>query len=278
MRGQVLAGATVGLLSLAAGDRLRARGYANYAQSFSGGGVMILYLAVFAAYAFYNLIEQFPALLLMTAVTVAAVLLAARSNALPIAIIGFVGGFLTPSLLSSGVDNQAALFTYIAVLDAGALALARLKRWRILNYIAFAATVLIVTGWHFEWYAPPKLWMTLFFLTLLFLLFAAFTCFREAATQELWTDSTLVIANAVFYFSLSYALLLDSEYASGAQSALAILLCAFYGLVFYTARARIAGGSLLASTLFGLARQLVKPHRHRRYRLRSRVLSEIRFR
>ena len=69
----------------------------------------------------------------MAAVTALASLLAARYSALPIAVLGLIGGFLTPILLSTGVDNETGLFSYIALLDAGVLVLAYSKQWRSLT-------------------------------------------------------------------------------------------------------------------------------------------------
>src|SRR5882757_344111 len=86
------------------------RGLKAYAYVLSGGGILILYLSDYAAYNFYHLIGQTLAFLLMAAVTTAAVLLAVRLNALSVAILGLIGGFLTPVMLSTGVDNEIALF------------------------------------------------------------------------------------------------------------------------------------------------------------------------
>src|SRR2546426_12121595 len=108
----------------------------------------------------------------MALVTATASLLAARYNALAIAVLGLIGGFLTPILLSTGVDNEAALFTYIALLVTGVLALAYSKQWRSLNYLSFTATVLIFAAWWFTWTNNVKLGRTIFFLTLFFVIFA----------------------------------------------------------------------------------------------------------
>ena len=145
--GRVSLAALVGIGLLYLGERLRRRGLRSYAYVISGGGVLILYLSIFAAYNFYHLIGQPTAFVLMAAVTTTAVLLSVRLNALPVAFLGLVGGFLTPLLLSTGVDNQVGLFTYIALLDAGVLAVAYFKRWRSLDFASFAGTVAMTLGW-----------------------------------------------------------------------------------------------------------------------------------
>ena len=57
-----------------------------------------------------------PTFLLMTLITATAFLLAVRLDAMVVAILGMVGGFLTPVVLSTGVDNPAVLFSYVALL------------------------------------------------------------------------------------------------------------------------------------------------------------------
>jgi len=104
---RVTLSALVGLVLLYLGERLRARGLKSYAYVLSGGGVLILYLSDYAAFNFYHLIGQTTAFLLMAVVTTTAVLLSVRLNALPVAILGLIGGFLTPLLLSTGVDNRS---------------------------------------------------------------------------------------------------------------------------------------------------------------------------
>src|SRR6185312_1948052 len=130
-------------------------------------GLAILYLAIwFASQNRYNLIPQMLAFILMAGVTATGSLLAARYDALPIAVLALIGGFLTPILLSTGVDDETGLFGYIALLDAGVLALAYSKQWRSLNYLSFIATILMFVAWMEKWYGPEKLWTTIFFLTL----------------------------------------------------------------------------------------------------------------
>ncbi|HEV2708299.1 MAG TPA: DUF2339 domain-containing protein [Pyrinomonadaceae bacterium] len=253
--GRVTLGALGGLALLGAGEWLRRRGrMRQYAHVLSGGGVLILYLSVYAAREFYGLIEQQPAFLLMTLVTAAAVLLAARNDALPIAVLGLIGGFLTPVLLATGEDNQPALFTYIALLDAGVLALAYFKGWRSLNFMAFGASVLVFLGWGLAYYATPKLWLTIFFLTVFFLLFSLLAILHNVLAQRpaRWFDILLITLNATFYFGACYLLLKDAGYLLGLGS-LAVSVTAFYLLLFFIVWSRHRADRLLVYSYLGAA-------------------------
>lgn len=253
-RGQVMIGVLIGVGFLVAGERLRLR-YASYAYGLTGGGILILYLSIYAAFAFYELIIQAPAFLLMAVVTSMAALLAARYSALPIAILSLIGGFLTPFLLSSGQNNEVALFGYVALLDAGVLALAYRKQWRSLNYMAFAATVLTVAAWMFEYYNEQALWLTIFFLTLFFLIFSMLAVLYNIVNRRpiAWADLFLVFINALLYFSISYELLNDNPAYRGGLGLFALIMSAFYLALGYITYRRDREDPLLVHTFLGLA-------------------------
>jgi uncharacterized membrane protein len=250
--GRVIIGIVVGLGFLAGGERLRRR-YASYAYGLTGGGILILYSSFFAAYRFLGLIDALPAFVCMAMVTAAASLLAARYDALPIAVLGLIGGFLTPVVLSTGQDNEAGLFSYIALLDLGVLALAYSKQWRALNYMAFAATVAMFFVWGLTWYEPEKLWLTVGFLTLFFAIFALLAVLYNVVNrrQTRWLDLAMVFANALLYFGTSYGLLYDPYKAR--LGLFAVLVSAFYLALGYFTYRRDREDRLLLYTFWGLA-------------------------
>ena len=251
---RVLAGAAVGLALLGTGELLRGRGLRHYAFVISGGGILILYLSIYAAFNFYQLISQPAAFVLMAAVTTTAVLLSVRLDALAVAVLGLVGGFLTPVLLSTGRDNQVGLFAYVALLDAGVLALAYFKRWRSLNFLSFAATALTTFGWLVIHYERPKLWLTLFFLSLFFALYALLAVAHNLLPRRpaRWYDLLLAGANAAVYFGLCYILLVDAGYEY-APASHALVVSAAYAALFYLAHRVHRADRLLAYAFVGAA-------------------------
>src|SRR5699024_5751701 len=50
-------------------------------------------------------------------------------------------------MVSTGQDNYVVLFTYIAILDIGILALAYHKKWNLINILSYVFTVLLFAGW-----------------------------------------------------------------------------------------------------------------------------------
>jgi uncharacterized membrane protein len=145
--GRVILGVLAGCAALAAAEVFLRRGQRIFSQALAGVGIAILYLAFYASYGFYNLLAQSLAFALMAGVTALAGVLASRQKALPLAVMGLIGGLITPLLLSSGEDRPWFLFSYVLVLDVGALALVRRERWRALEISSFAGTVILFGLW-----------------------------------------------------------------------------------------------------------------------------------
>ncbi|HEX8490945.1 MAG TPA: DUF2339 domain-containing protein, partial [Chthoniobacterales bacterium] len=153
---RVAIGTVLGLALIGTGWLTATRRYRVSGQSLCATGVLVLYGNIFAAHVYYHLIALVPAFASMALVTAAAFFLAVRMNAQVIVVLGLLGGFLTPVLLSTGVDNPAALFGYIAVLNVGIAAVALRKRWDYLVLLAAAGTVFIQFGWVDRFFDPSK--------------------------------------------------------------------------------------------------------------------------
>jgi uncharacterized membrane protein len=79
-----------------------------------------------------------------------AVVLALRHGPI-VALIGLVGGFVTPILVSTGNPNARLLFAYLTLLQAGLLAVARKRSWWPLSGL----TTLLALGWAMVWSMGP---------------------------------------------------------------------------------------------------------------------------
>ena len=95
-----------------------------------GGGVAVLYVSTYAAFNHYRLIERPVAFVMMLGITAFAAFLADRQNSQGLAVLAVGGGFATPFMLPGNTDAQIALFTYVAILIAGTVSLARRHDWR----------------------------------------------------------------------------------------------------------------------------------------------------
>jgi hypothetical protein len=132
----------------------RRKAYVILGQTLCACGTLILYGVTFAAHTLY----KFPAFgsittfLVMCLITSTAFFLAVRLKAVVIAILGMAGGFLTPILVSTGEDNPFGLFSYIAVLVIGLLAVARFGGWHYLAALGAGGTLLMQVGWFVKFF------------------------------------------------------------------------------------------------------------------------------
>ncbi len=140
-----------GLVALAI--KLKAK-YLNFSAALISGGLAILYFVTYFGCTAYSLIGRAPAFGLMTVFTVLSVVAAIFYNRQVIAHIGLVGAYAVPFLLSEDTGNYLALFAYMAVINAGILAISIRKYWRSIFYTASGFTWLIFAAWLASRYGP----------------------------------------------------------------------------------------------------------------------------
>ena len=128
---RVTMGIMFGIALLCAGNGVRVHpGFANgmrIAQALSGAGIAVLYASFYAATSLYDLI---PALAGFTGMSIATAVAVALStwHGRPIALLGLLGGFLTPALVTSPHPQASILFIYLFLLLAGLMAVIRFRK------------------------------------------------------------------------------------------------------------------------------------------------------
>jgi uncharacterized membrane protein len=143
-------GLLTGALAILIGDLIRNKAD-RAGQALGGAGIATLYASLFAARSLYELLPMSATFAAMTLVTTIAGVIAIRRDAFMLAVIGLVGGFATPVLLSTGDDHRYALFGYIGLLDAGILFVAAKRKWIALTAMAFVGSGLIYAAWAVEY-------------------------------------------------------------------------------------------------------------------------------
>jgi uncharacterized membrane protein len=154
--GRVLSGAVFSLGLITFGLRLLRREYRPLGQGLAGAGFAGLFTVVFGAHGFYDLIPRVAAFVLLVGIVAAALALAERLDLRLLAALAWIGGYLTPALLSTGEDRAVGLFAYLFLLDAGALLLDRRKPWPETMPLAFTGTMLLYAGWWGRFYHPGR--------------------------------------------------------------------------------------------------------------------------
>ena len=209
----VAAGFACGLALIVAGDRFNVGGARVFAQGLIGAGVSVLYLSTYAAGSIYRLMPGTAALALMCVVTVVAFLQAVRADALVVALLGLVGGFLTPVLLggqSGGASGGVSLFAYIALLDIGLLALTiRKDSWAVVEPLALIGTYTLYLGWNEQSYSPDKMAVVVGFLTVYWVLFHALDLYRCVKSVDTYPEMRAVVpvVSLMAYYAAIYAVI-----------------------------------------------------------------------
>jgi len=108
--------------------RARLAGNERIGQALSGAGIACLYFAAYAAVHLYGFLSARQGFGCMVTVTLLAVALSLRNGA-PIAMMGLMGGFLTPWLMHTGSENTGLLFSYVFILVCGAQYLCVRREW-----------------------------------------------------------------------------------------------------------------------------------------------------
>ncbi len=140
---RVILGILLGIALLVAGDFMR-RKSSTIGQALTAAGIADLYACLFAAVALYHLIPAALAFVVLAALTFVAIGLSLRHGPF-VGLVGLAGGFLTPAIVSTGEPNLPVLFSYLYLLQLGALWLERQRGWWYLPAIANAGG----QGWAF---------------------------------------------------------------------------------------------------------------------------------
>src|SRR6185369_2022168 len=181
-----------------------------FALSLQGGAIGVLILTIFGAFRLYNLLPAGLAFALLVLVVAGAGMLAVLQDAMALAVLAIVGGFLAPILTSTGQGSHVMLFSYYAVLNAAIFVIAWLKPWRALNLLGFAFTFAIGTAWGVTKYQPEFFATTEPFLVLFFafyLLVPVAYALRQAPDRRDFVDGTLVFGTPLLALPLQGALL-----------------------------------------------------------------------
>ena len=221
-----LAVAAGGVALFVLGLRLR-RQNRVYALSLIGGAIGILYLTIFAAFRLHPLLPPAVAFPLLVVLSATIGILADRENAIALALLGIVGGFLAPVLVSTGSGNHVALFSYYLVLNGAILYISLRRSWRLLNLVGFVFTFGIGALWGAEYYRPQHFASTEPFLVAFFLLYHVVSILfarRQAPDLRGVVDGALVFGMPVVVFAL------QTQLVDGDQMRLALSAAALAGI------------------------------------------------
>jgi uncharacterized membrane protein len=184
------------------------RTYSSYGGVLTGTGIVIIYICIYSAFGFFDLLTLFSTLFLVSCVTLLAVGLSVVLNSRALAFVAGLGGFLTPMLLNLALESSSLFFSYVTLLNIGFLILSYVKYWRRFAIGSFFATVLLYSLWvssSFDFSEGMLAWI---FISLFFFIYIAITFIHYGRhSEELQApDQLLLWANPLMYFVFSYVI------------------------------------------------------------------------
>lgn len=199
-----------GALVMGVAHKLREK-YAAFSSVFVAGAISIFYFTIAIAFHEYELFTQTVAFAIMTVITIFSVLVSVSYNRQELAVLSLIGGFAVPFIVSSGQGNYIVLFTYIALLNAGILAIAYFKKWKIVTILAFVFTALLFLSWYTrELYADklPHLG-ALLFATLFYFIFSITIVLSNLRNKGVFTlpEYFIMVANTFFFFGVGIGII-----------------------------------------------------------------------
>ena len=232
---RILLGYLLGIIFFVFAIRIRYK-YENFSSVILSGAMAIFYLITFAAYNFFALIPQLAAfglLVLLTAVTVGAAL---RYNRQWIALLGLVGAYAIPFLLSDGSGRVHIMFTYMALLNIGILAVALKKYWTLLYYAAFGISWIIFLSWFAFKFDNQSFGIAILFSSVFFFIFYAVFLVHKLIEKRTFTSADVfnLLLNAFIYFGIGLFAFEDNSSFQQYSGLFTIANALIHGLVAFT--------------------------------------------
>src|SRR5688572_13721138 len=139
------------------------------------GAMATLYFTSYAAFAYYELLHGGIAFALMLCITVFTIWSAIRYNKQEIAILGMIGAYGIPFLISANTGRADLFFTYIILINCGIAFLSFKTSWKTMSGLALFISWVLFIGWDLTTGAEDKRGLGIIVVIVLYLLFAVTT-------------------------------------------------------------------------------------------------------
>jgi len=208
---RVVIGLIAGIGIVAWSEIFRRKGSAAFSYSLKAVGIGILYLSLWAASQYFQLVPASAAFVAMILVTASTITLALTQDADILAIYAMIGGFSTPALVSTGENHEIVLFSYVLLLDLAILAMVAFKPWRRIVWGAMLGTAVMYVGWGDKFYDSSERTITVLFASAFFAVFALVPLLTPL-TRSRWhsgqsiTLMLLPLVNGAAYFLALYGM------------------------------------------------------------------------
>jgi hypothetical protein len=194
-----------------------------------GGGVTTLYFCIYAAMFLLKLIDEPTGFGLMIAMTITSGVLAVGFRSQLIAVIGTLGGYATPFLIS-GNGSVISLYIYLLILGAGIFLMSLRVYWPLIHTINILGTYgIVILSLPVD--QPEKIVQAAWLLAGMFALFSSMTFMYQIVWKKHSNalDILLLLINVAVFFTQVYQLI-EPVYGQRMMAVISIGLSVFYTL------------------------------------------------
>ncbi|MDR2117384.1 MAG: DUF2339 domain-containing protein [Planctomycetaceae bacterium] len=233
--------AAFGAAFLVAGKYFWNNGWQRFSTMLSSAGIIILFQAGYASFAFYKLISVSTAGVVMSFIIFGSFLLAWHYRSTLLGIISILGGLAVPILLSTNTDSYVELFTYLIILNIGTIILVNLLQRTPIGFLAFFGTQIEFWLWYSRYYdtinavPPEKLAAVLIFHGMFYFIYLADTTIAAMIPRiralPTWDDAMRAIISPIIFFGTIWQLLRNDLTFGSWLGVTAFIGAAWYGLL-----------------------------------------------
>ena len=229
---RVAIGILTGTLVMAIAHKLK-KNYVAFSSVIVSGAISIYYFTIAIAFHDYHIFSQTVAFVIMVVITAFSAFVSTNYNRQELAVLSLIGGFAVPFMLSTGQGNYVVLFSYIAILNIGILAIAYFKKWNLVTILSFAFTVILFLSWNITEINTAKFphQGALIFATLFYFIFSITVVIHNVRNKGVFStiEYFIITANTFIYFVIGLAIIQDAQLPF---KGLFTLLLAIYNFIY----------------------------------------------
>ncbi|HYK45511.1 MAG TPA: DUF2339 domain-containing protein [Parafilimonas sp.] len=206
------------------------KNYEGFSAILFSGAMASAYFTTYGAFVYYDLFPQTFAFVIMAGLAVYTAIKSIQYNRQEIALLGMVGAYAIPLLVSSNHENYVLLFSYVLVMNAGILYVSFRRSWKVMNLLALFITWTIFTGWLLFKYKPAYKFYAIIFTAayyISFLLSAFAFRIRKHIRLSQRQLLHLLLNNFAFFISLL------SIFEASSSNARAAAITGFCAILFF---------------------------------------------
>ena len=180
------------------------KNYPLFSAILFSGAMASLYFTTYAAFVYYGFFSFAVTFLIMAGLTVYTAFESIRYDRQEIAVLGMVGAYGIPFLISANNGRADMFFSYIIFINAGIAFLSFKKKWKIMGWLALLISWILFISWGSFKYEAKDFWTGFILMVILYLLFTVNALAYRLMRSEPLTPGDiqqLIINNVALYVS-----------------------------------------------------------------------------